>query len=60
MNNYLLFVTMATANTFRFYSMFDEPGVLGTLSAFVLFANKYDFKRKSNLIILIGAFFHFH
>lgn len=59
MNNYLLFVTMATANTFRFYSMFDEPGVLGTLSAFVLFANKYDFKRKSNLIILIGAFFSF-
>ncbi|MDE5678734.1 hypothetical protein [Phocaeicola sp.] len=59
MNNYLLFVTMATANTFRFYSMFDEPGVLGTLSAFVLFANRYDFKQINNLIILIGAFFSF-
>lgn len=59
MNNYLLFVTMATANTFRFYSMFDEPGVLGTLSAFVLFANKYKFEKKKNLIILIGAFFSF-
>lgn len=59
MNNYILFVTMATANTFRFYSMFDEPGVLGTLSAFVLFGNAYNFKDKYNVIILIGTFFTF-
>lgn len=59
MYNHLFFVTNSDASTLRFYSMFDEPGVLGTLSAFVLFANKYDFKSKYNLVILVGAFFSF-
>lgn len=59
MYNHLFFVTNSDASTLRFYSMFDEPGVLGTLSAFVLYANRYDFKSKYNLIILVGAFFSF-
>ena len=57
-NNYLLFVTNPSSlDLYRFYSMFDEPGVLGTLSAFVLYGNKYDFSKKENIVILIGSLF---
>lgn len=59
MHNYILFVTNGGIEDNRFYSMFDEPGVLGTLSAFVLYGNKFNFKRRDNLIILIGAIFTF-
>lgn len=58
MLNYLFFVTDSGDN-YRFYSMFDEPGVLGTLSAFVLYANKYNFRDKKNIIIFIGSIFTF-
>lgn len=57
MNNYILYVTNADAGYFRFYSMFDEPGVLGTLSSFVLFGNRYNFKKWDNVVILIGGIF---
>ena len=58
MNNHLLFVTFAVLDTnIRFYSMFDEPGVLGTLSAFILFGNRYNFHDKKNWIILLGGIF---
>lgn len=40
-------------NKIRFHSLFDEPGVLGTLSAFVLYGQRYDFKKWYNLLILI-------
>ena len=56
-NNYMLFVMDATRSYYRFYSVFDEPGVLGTLSAFILYGNKYDFKKKENIVILIGCLF---
>ena len=56
-NNYLLFVTDAFRDYFRFYSVFDEPGTLGTFAAFVLYGNRYDFKKKENVVILIGALF---
>lgn len=59
LNNYIIFIQLPFRSVIRFYSIFDEPGVLGTLSAFVLFANKYDFKNKSNIIILIGGIFTF-
>lgn len=58
MNNYLFFVTNSSVLEMnRFYSIFDEPGVLGTLSAFILFINKYNFKKIENIIILIGSIF---
>lgn len=57
MNNYLFFVTLEGKGYFRFYSMFDEPGVLGTLGAFLLFANKYNFRRWENVVILLGCIF---
>lgn len=55
-NNYIFFVTDVSKDYMRFYSMFDEPGVLGTFSAFVLFGNRYKFNYK-NSIILLGAIF---
>lgn len=37
--------------------MFDEPGVLGTLSAFILYGNRYDFKNWYVKIIFVGGIF---
>lgn len=43
----------------RFYSMFDEPGLIGTFSAFILFANRYNWKNKWIWIIFIANLFTF-
>lgn len=59
LNNYIIFIQLPYRPVIRFYSIFDEPGVLGTLSAFILFANRYNFKNKLNIIILIGGIFTF-
>lgn len=39
----------------RFHSIFDEPGYLGTISAFLLALNRYDFEKKENIIIFIAG-----
>lgn len=59
LSNYLFFIQPSDYDINRFYSVFDEPGVLGTLAAFVLFGNQYNFRRKKNIVILIGGFFTF-
>ena len=60
MNNYIFFVTPEQGlSRYRFYSVFDEPGVLGTLSSFVLFGNRYNFRSKKNIIIFVGALMTF-
>jgi hypothetical protein len=59
MNNFFFFVTNPGVDFFRFYSVFDEPGVLGTLCAFILYANKYDFRKILNWFILLGGVFSF-
>lgn len=41
---------------YRFYSVFLEPGYLGTLVAFLLYANKFDFKSWNGKILLIAEF----
>lgn len=38
----------------RFQSIFLEPGYLGTMLSFLLFALKFDFSKKYNYILLIG------
>lgn len=58
MNNYFFFVMNDGTIANRFYSVFDEPGVLGTFSAFVLYGNKYRMNWKY-IVILIGGFFTF-
>lgn len=56
MENYGFFVMpVDSLSVFRFYGPFDEPGVLGTLSAFLLWANKYNFNKIENIVIFIGA-----
>ena len=57
--NYFFFIAVEGIEAHRFYSLFDEPGVLGTLSAFLLWANQYNFKDKRCLIIFIGSLFTF-
>lgn len=39
---------------YRFYSVFLEPGYLGTLVAFLLYANEYNLKAKNGKILLIA------
>ena len=57
LQNYYFFIQEKHGLLNRFYSVFDEPGTLGTLSAFLLFANKYNLKDKRNIVILLGGFF---
>lgn len=59
LRNYYFFVSYIGGGVNRFYSIFDEPGVLGCLAAFVLFGNGYNFKDKRNLIIAVGGVFSF-
>ncbi|MBO6185067.1 MAG: hypothetical protein J6O88_10350 [Chryseobacterium sp.] len=59
LTNYYLFVQAKHDFIIRFYSLFDEPGVLGTLGAFVLIANRFNFRDKRNIVILIGCIFTF-
>lgn len=59
LTNYYLFVQAKHDFIVRFYSVFDEPGVLGTLGAFVLVANRFNFKDKRIIIIFIGCIFTF-
>lgn len=41
----------------RFPGPYDEPGLIGTFSAFILYINKYQLKNKVNLIcFLVGLF----
>ncbi len=57
--NHLFFLQIDSFQFNRFYSVFDEPGVLGTLGAFILIANNLDFRQKDNLIIFVGCLFSF-
>lgn len=41
-------------DSIRFCSIFLEPSYLGTLLAFLLFANNFNFKKKYNIVLLVG------
>jgi hypothetical protein len=57
LRNHIFFIEIE--DYIRFYSIFDEPGVLGTLSAFLLFANKYNFRDRRIVTICIVSMFTF-
>lgn len=59
MENHFFFVTYAEMDAMRFYSWYDEPGVLGTLAPFILFANKFNMKDWRIPVILVGSLFTF-
>lgn len=62
-NNYYLFLhnTNPTENLIfpRFSSIFVEPGHLGMISAFFLYANRFNLKKKAVLIIFIASILSF-
>lgn len=43
----------------RFSGMFDEPGVVGTLAVFFLFADNFNYKNRENYILLIAGLLSF-
>lgn len=58
MHKYMMYpflvVPMGEIN-YRFFSIFDEPGVVGTLCALILVGEKLNFKKKSNIIFLVAG-----
>ncbi|MEG1586939.1 MAG: hypothetical protein RR346_08690 [Bacteroidales bacterium] len=44
-----------TLNAFRFCGLFDEPGVVGTISMILLYIEKFDLRKKINIPILISG-----
>lgn len=55
--NFYFFVTEAQTLLNRFYSVFDEPGVVGTLAAFILCGLRFDFSRRRTWIVMAGGLF---
>lgn len=53
--NYFFCTMYAYKETVRFNGPFNEPGHLGMVSAFLLFADGYNFKKKSTWILLIAT-----
>lgn len=47
------------AINFRFSCLFDEPGVVGTISALLLLLDNFNLKKWQNIIILISGIFSF-
>lgn len=43
----------------RFCGIFDEPGVIGTLSVLILFIEKYNLKKWQNIAVLLSALISF-
>lgn len=60
-HNYTLYPLLAVPNIgssyFRFHGPFDEPGVVGTISAIILTIYKFNLKDKRILAIFITGFF---
>jgi len=55
--NFYFFVSQSETLLNRFYSVFDEPGVVGTLAAFLLCGLRFDFRRTRTWIITAGGIF---
>lgn len=57
LDNYIAypFFILSMADTGRFCGMFDEPGVVGTFAFIFLFIEKFNFKKRGNLIIALGG-----
>lgn len=57
LDNYYLFIDESEALIKRFYGVFDEPGVIGTLAAFVLCGLRFNFNLKRTWILVLGGLF---
>ena len=55
-HDYILYpLLVSIPNNIRFCGVFDEPGVIGTLSAMLLCIQKFNFKDKRTIVILISG-----
>lgn len=52
--NYFVLLNRIEFESTRFQSIFLEPGYLGTMVAFLLYANKYKWKQWYNWVLLLG------
>ena len=59
MNYGFMLVRTWEAADIRFTSIFLEPGYMGTLVSFMLYANSYNFKKWYNIVLLVALFFSF-
>jgi len=55
LDNYYFFIVESEALIKRFYGVFDEPGVIGTLAAFLLCGLRFNFNLKRTWIIVVGG-----
>ena len=55
----LLVVSNTFLETIRFLAVFDEPGVVGTVSMLILFVEDYKLKNICNIIVFIAGIFSF-
>ena len=58
-NNHIFLITYALKETTRFCGYFLEPGHLGMMGAFLLFADGFNFKKRTSWIILLSVFLSF-
>lgn len=56
-NYYLMIVPSISYASFRYQSVFLEPGNLGTLCALFLFINNYNLKKYYNVFLLVALLF---
>ncbi len=58
--SFLVFPNLSETNTLpRFCSVFDEPGVIGTFSSIILFSERYNLRKVSNIILFMAGVFSF-
>lgn len=54
---YPFLVTPLGISSSRFFSIYDEPGMIGNIAGMVLIAERMDFSKRGNLIIIVGGLF---
>lgn len=54
LNHIFLLTNVYWDEAARFSSVFLEPGYIGSLLAFLLYANRYNFKKKYNVVLLVA------
>lgn len=57
LKNHGIFIQLESDLVNRFYGIFDEPGVVGTLNAFLLYINGFNLRKRYNWIYLVTGIF---
>lgn len=54
-NYWLSYILWSDNATFRLCGLFNEPGIYGTAIAMLLIMDRFNFKRKTNIILFVAA-----